>query len=335
MMVAVAQSLDIPIKLVFPRPHDDTTKPRSEAMLGLGDVVLPGIMIGLALRFDHYMYYLRKQKRSLSESEGQDNGESQVIKAPYKKSASSWASHFWSYSWIGYLIPFFTYATQGDLSSFPKPYFRASLIGYVSGLITTIVVMVVYKHAQPALLYLVPGVLTTIWATALLRGEIKEMWNFQDGIEEDALGSPGVDGGPPDSKIDEKRPTGFFSRALQKATSAQDGAKTLEGPDPPTGAIAAAKDGDDTSSEKEGSPSESSKRSKNKPPGHSSRPLREIFSLSIEAPAQLSRPFSKHRRNDSQPDRDDMKQKDTAKAGQRNDCGIGDGEPAGKRVRVN
>ena len=64
-MVTVATQLDIPAKLLFPRPRgpgEDPTK-RAMSMLGLGDVILPGMMIGFALRFDLYLFYLRKQKR--------------------------------------------------------------------------------------------------------------------------------------------------------------------------------------------------------------------------------------------------------------------------------
>eukprot|EP00249_Psilotum_nudum_P015932 c25586_g1_i1 orf=362-1420(+) len=47
-MVSVAKSFDAPIKLLF--PTGDATKPFS--MLGLGDIVVPGIFVALALRFD-------------------------------------------------------------------------------------------------------------------------------------------------------------------------------------------------------------------------------------------------------------------------------------------
>ena len=67
-------------------------------MLGLGDVVIPGIFVALALRYDVY----REQNRK---------GTRRVI--------------FW-----------------------------ASLTGYSLGLFTTMVVMHVFKAAQPALLYI-------------------------------------------------------------------------------------------------------------------------------------------------------------------------------------
>ncbi|KAJ0442777.1 putative presenilin/signal peptide peptidase [Helianthus annuus] len=47
-MVSVAKSFDAPIKLLF--PTGVTARPFS--MLGLGDIVIPGIFVALALRFD-------------------------------------------------------------------------------------------------------------------------------------------------------------------------------------------------------------------------------------------------------------------------------------------
>ena len=36
-------------------------------------------------------------------------------------------------------------------------YFYAQMFGYVLGLVTTVIMMIQYKAAQPALLYLVPA----------------------------------------------------------------------------------------------------------------------------------------------------------------------------------
>lgn len=47
-MVSVAKSFEAPIKLLFPTA--DSARPFS--MLGLGDIVIPGIFVALALRFD-------------------------------------------------------------------------------------------------------------------------------------------------------------------------------------------------------------------------------------------------------------------------------------------
>jgi len=49
-MVTVAKNLDIPIKLLFPYLKEEGTEAFS--MLGLGDIVLPGVFIALCLKFD-------------------------------------------------------------------------------------------------------------------------------------------------------------------------------------------------------------------------------------------------------------------------------------------
>ncbi|KAF8210259.1 peptidase A22B, signal peptide peptidase [Mycena galopus ATCC 62051] len=52
-MVKVATSLDVPIKLLWPKSLRFASE-RGFTMLGLGDVVVPGIFIALALRYDHH-----------------------------------------------------------------------------------------------------------------------------------------------------------------------------------------------------------------------------------------------------------------------------------------
>ncbi|XP_073953202.1 minor histocompatibility antigen H13 [Choristoneura fumiferana] len=120
-MVTVARSFEAPIKLVFPQDLLVNGLSASNfAMLGLGDIVVPGIFIALLLRFD----------KSLARG-----------------------SEF---------------------------YFRATFIAYILGLLATILIMHVFKHAQPALLYLVPACLGTPLALALLRGDINALFNYED-----------------------------------------------------------------------------------------------------------------------------------------------------------
>jgi minor histocompatibility antigen H13 len=49
-MVTVAKSVDAPIKLMF--PIDMLATPPKFSMLGLGDIVIPGIFVALCLKFD-------------------------------------------------------------------------------------------------------------------------------------------------------------------------------------------------------------------------------------------------------------------------------------------
>ena len=122
-MVSVAKSLNFPIKLLFPR--NVIASPNSGfSMLGLGDIVIPGTMIALSLRFDHHLI------------------------------------------------------AQGKLQKGRSPYFHTALVFYVIGLSITMVVMHIFKAAQPALLYLSPAGILSVLLTATVRGELKDVFTF-------------------------------------------------------------------------------------------------------------------------------------------------------------
>jgi minor histocompatibility antigen H13 len=73
-------------------------------------------------------------------------------------------------------------------------------------MIVTVVVMNIFKHGQPALLYLVPSVLIALWGTALVRGEFKLMWRYtEDGsIDVDPGTSARTPAKPPAEKVKER-----------------------------------------------------------------------------------------------------------------------------------
>ena len=235
MMVTVATKLEVPIKLLFPRPDNRVCVPpvsdsleareyltcvtgggkcvrpdvvgveavdeflkclakkRSMAMLGLGDIVVPGIMIAFALRFDLYRYYLklgriesdRKQgvgqnQEKQIENKGQEKVDD-VFKADgdkpvYYEARGMWAERMFTARKL--------WSTAMKAKEFPKVYFWTTVGGYFAGMVATILVMQVWQHAQPALLYLVPGVLGSFWGMAMLRGEVKLLWNFDEAEEE-------------------------------------------------------------------------------------------------------------------------------------------------------
>lgn len=221
-MVTVATKLEIPAKLLFPRPSRPDEDPTKQAlsMLGLGDVVLPGIMIGLALRYDLYLFYLRKQKRKTVEdlnTSGEVDKDcsptSEIVKATWQPASGGWGQRFW----LGKASN--DTETQQHGGSFPKTFFHASLVGYVFGMLCTLSVMHIYGHAQPALLYLVPGVLGSLWGTAFFKGDIKTMWEFSEAEdEESAEGEKGKEKG------NGKGMESFFSLSRQEKL-----AKRLEG----------------------------------------------------------------------------------------------------------
>ena len=198
LMVTVATKIDIPARLLFPRPvgpHQDQSK-QALSMLGLGDIVLPGIIIGYALRFDLHLFYLRKQIRqatgNATVSEDAEDGnaskikkpdpKSEIVKAKWVSATGSWGERFWT-SYRKNEVP---EALQGVV--FTKKYFYATLVGYAIGMIATLGILQIYSHAQPALLYLVPGTLGALWGTALIKGDIKTLWEYSE-AEEDAEGT--------------------------------------------------------------------------------------------------------------------------------------------------
>ena len=73
-------------------------------------------------------------------------------------------------------------------ASFPKPYFIATLCGYILGLATTLGVMFWFNAAQPALLYLVPACLGSSFGCAVIRGQVKELMEYTEEEEEEKSG---------------------------------------------------------------------------------------------------------------------------------------------------
>uniref|UniRef100_A0A7N9D8F5 Histocompatibility minor 13 n=1 Tax=Macaca fascicularis TaxID=9541 RepID=A0A7N9D8F5_MACFA len=125
-MVTVAKSFEAPIKLVFPQDLlEKGLEANNFAMLGLGDVVIPGIFIALLLRFD---ISLKKNTHT---------------------------------------------------------YFYTSFAAYIFGLGLTIFIMHIFKHAQPALLYLVPACIGFPVLVALAKGEVTEMFSYEESNPKD------------------------------------------------------------------------------------------------------------------------------------------------------
>mgnify|MGYP000450745613 CR=1 FL=1 len=118
--------------------------------MGLGDIVIPGIFVSLCLRFDFLKSINIKHFEGLlkKEAKGED------------------------VSSMKYLIK-----TATECS---KTYFMAVNVGYLIAIICTVIVMLVFDHGQPALLYLVPGCILSVMGTALVKGEFNYMWNFSE-----------------------------------------------------------------------------------------------------------------------------------------------------------
>ncbi|CAD2100444.1 signal peptide peptidase, putative [Plasmodium vinckei brucechwatti] len=135
-MVTVAKSFEAPVKLLFPVSLD----PLHYSMLGLGDIIIPGILMALCLRFD---YYLHRNK---------------IHKGNTKKMFNDLSIH----------------------EPFKKYYFYTITVFYQAGLMLTYFMLFYFQHAQPALLYLVPACIIAIVGCALCKKEFTIMIKYQE-----------------------------------------------------------------------------------------------------------------------------------------------------------
>lgn len=193
-MIAVATQLDAPIKLTY------ETANRS-SILGLGDIVVPGIFICLALRFDLWRHYQRKitrektelktvTKEGMQEADLLDGSSSggevttvetvyRDVKAPFVDPRGQWGDCFWTSTLTGIFLGKSSLGFLNE-STFSKTYFRATIFGYLLGMLATLAVLLITKHGQPALLYLVPGVVGAAYLTGWWRGELRDMWHYTE-----------------------------------------------------------------------------------------------------------------------------------------------------------
>ncbi len=182
-MITVAKNIDAPIKLVF-------QSAKGASMLGLGDIVVPGMLMALALRFDLFQHYQRQTTlepvqlttETASDSAGVTTTattQHRRVKAHYVDTRGQWGNRFWTTP-LGRLSPVPEATDAIWATAFPKPYFYASVVGYALGMLATLTALLVFNHGQPALLYLVPGVTGALWMTGLCRGELGDMWRYTE-----------------------------------------------------------------------------------------------------------------------------------------------------------
>jgi len=136
------------------------------AMLGLGDIVLPGLLLSFAARLDAArlvcaLYTARKERevynqnrsRTLSQADGNDAPE-QVDHLPPVMS-----------SWYALLFGGYGY------------YFVPLIIAYAIGLFMANAAVYLMEMGQPALLYIVPCTLGTMGYKGWKRNELMPLWN--------------------------------------------------------------------------------------------------------------------------------------------------------------
>jgi len=136
-MVTVAKGIDAPVKLLFPKGELFSGQ---FSMLGLGDIVIPGLFVALMLRFDAKRHELA------------------AAATPSSSSSSS----------------------SSSTPSTKRPYYKTVLASYAGGLIATLSVMHFFQAAQPALLYLVPACIISSLACAAVHKELKMLFAYSE-----------------------------------------------------------------------------------------------------------------------------------------------------------
>jgi minor histocompatibility antigen H13 len=77
-MLTVAKGIDAPIKLMFPK--DFSGEKPQYSILGLGDIVIPGIFVSLCLRFDFLKSLNIKYFEKLLKDEAKGEGDASPFK---------------------------------------------------------------------------------------------------------------------------------------------------------------------------------------------------------------------------------------------------------------
>ncbi|NWZ25417.1 HM13 protein, partial [Asarcornis scutulata] len=84
---------------------------------------------------------------------------------------------------ISLLGPSLLCSLPSSLKKNTHTYFYTSFVAYIFGLGLTIFIMHIFKHAQPALLYLVPACIGFPLLVALAKGEVTEMFSYESSAE--------------------------------------------------------------------------------------------------------------------------------------------------------
>jgi Signal peptide peptidase len=181
--------IELPIKLIFPAADDHMS------MLGLGDIVLPGLLVALASRIDAacalklqqvlYDVEMTTSSSGGSSSSSNSNSTSNLISGSSHSHNHSY-SHSHNHSGGSGQLSSLLGSTAGPAAVVPaslgqasrKPkLFIYSLIGYVLGLIAAFISSRVFHHAQPALIFLVPGTQLFLIGRAYHQGKLLQLWH--------------------------------------------------------------------------------------------------------------------------------------------------------------
>lgn len=168
-MLTVATKIEAPVKLLF---ASNVIPPEGKypfGVLGLGDIVIPGIFLAMLRQFDIEKWY-SKNMNKLSRSKKNTNPLMNTKKNVNRKKIDE-----------ALMISALS-SPQPSLDLYQSadtPYFKSGLASYLIGLGLTFAVLAVTGQGQPALFYIVPSLLIGSSLTALVREELSELWTFK------------------------------------------------------------------------------------------------------------------------------------------------------------
>ncbi|KAH3732181.1 signal peptide peptidase [Pelomyxa schiedti] len=204
-MVTVAVGLTpedqaLPMILYLPRILSE-----GASILGLGDIILPGIYLCLLYRVDLYLSQVGTSTTSIPQdsedfsvsADGDDvvigdEASDGVILSPIGSRATSalvtrplTSTHERRSTESGLWAK-----CQTQLRRVGQSYFVVGIIAYISGLYITFIMLIVTHYGQPALLYLVPAILISSTVQAYNRGHLRLLWT---GIPDALLTTDDID----------------------------------------------------------------------------------------------------------------------------------------------
>ncbi|KAG0202661.1 Signal peptide peptidase-like 2B [Mortierella sp. GBA30] len=162
-MEAAATGAAMTVKETIPMLFRIPSHHGGEAMLGFGDVVLPGILVTFLKECD---------ARLEEDSTTTVIGRLERIDLPSGMNENQKKKNWWQRRW-GYHL--------------------TAILGYIVGLETTFVAMMWSGKGQPALLYLVPCTVLPVAVLASRRHELSLLWHGWSGLEGEHGGVPEID----------------------------------------------------------------------------------------------------------------------------------------------
>ncbi|KXS12732.1 hypothetical protein M427DRAFT_71851 [Gonapodya prolifera JEL478] len=177
----------VPLLWVVPRLADELG---GKAMLGFGDVVIPGLVVAMAGGWDGALRMVWKAVGGRRVEDGQRQGEaatsatSTAVPAPVERRPSGSSSAPSSTPSTNSVTALTGVASPSAPTASKVPrswYLVLTSVAYVLALVICFVVVALTGKGQPALVYIVPLILGTIYAHAWWRGEVGALWRGEPG----------------------------------------------------------------------------------------------------------------------------------------------------------